>query len=90
MPYASGAEVNDGSAEVSIFKALGTPSPELFGQGSAKAPYELKKMPLQNMPGYPTVETFDPFAEHQWPQKGMQGSFMSNDSDDFVKPLGTA
>lgn len=47
-------------------------------------------MPLQNMPGYASVETFDPFAEHQWPQKGMQGSFMSNDSDDFVKPLGTA
>ena len=42
------------------------------------------------MPGYASVETFDPFAEHQWPQKGMQGSFMSNDSDDFVKPLGTA
>ena len=89
MPYASGTEVNnDGSAEVSIFKALGTPSPELFGQGGAKAPYELKKMPLQNLPGF--VETFDPFAEHQWPNKGMQGSFMSNDSDDFVKPLGSA
>ena len=46
LPYASGTEVNDGSAEVSIFKALGSPSPELFGQGGAKAPYEVKKMPL--------------------------------------------
>ena len=41
------------------------------------------------MPNY--VDTFDPFSEHQWPQKGgLQGSFMSNDSDDFVKPVGTA
>lgn len=86
LPYA--ADVGEASAEVSLFKALGSPSPEQIGQNNLKAAFEPKKAAQPSLPGF--IDSLDPFAEPKWPQKGLGGSFVSDDTDDFFRPPGTA